>query len=362
VILAGGGTGGHIYPAVAIASEFKSRYPDSEILFVGTKKGLEKEIVSKHQFRLEFISAKGFVRGLKKEILLLPFFLMRSIIETWMIMRNFKPDIVVGTGGYVSLPVVLMAGIMGKKTLIQEQNSFPGLSTRILSLVAGRVCLSYENSANFFLVRKKLKILGNPVRKGIISGEKNKGIKELNLHPDKKTLFILGGSQGSKKINASVKEAVNYFEQYEDIQLLWQTGEKDFENIKNFMKDKKITSSVFPFIQDMASAYAVSDLLVCRAGALTLSEIAACGKPSILIPYPFATGDHQRYNALFLKEKGAAELLLESELMGENLAERAVDLLMNENKLKQMSENIKTLAKPLATSQIVNEMEELLER
>lgn len=362
MILTGGGTGGHIFPAIAIATEFKNRFPNSEILFVGTRKGLEKEIVTKNGFKLEFISAKGLARGLKKELLALPLFLIKSFLESWMILKKFRPHIVVGTGGYVSLPVVLMANLMGKKTLIQEQNSFPGLTTRILSLIAERVCLSYESSIKYFISKKKLIVLGNPIRREILLGDKEEGLKKFNLKPDKKTVFILGGSQGSKRINQAIKEGVSYLEQFDNIQLLWQTGEKDFEEIKNFMKEKKLTSTVLPFIQDIADAYAVSDLLVCRSGALTLAEVTACGKPSILIPYPFATADHQRYNALFLEERGAAEIILEKELKGENLTEEIIQLLMDDNRLKEMSKNSLALAKPFATSQIVDEMERLLKR
>ena len=362
MILAGGGTGGHIYPAIAIATEFKYRFPDSEVLFVGTKKGLEKELVLKNNFKLEFISAKGLARGLKKELFILPFFLVKSLLESRMVIKKFQPKIVVGTGGYVSLPLVLMASLMGKKTLIQEQNSYPGLSTKVLSFVVNRVCLSYQSSTRYFLFKKKLKILGNPIRKEILSGDKEKGLRKFNLKPDKKTVFILGGSQGSKRINNAIAEGMSYLEQFNDIQILWQTGSQDFEKVKDFMRRIKLSSTVLPFIQDMAQAYAVADLLVCRAGALTLSEVAACGKPSILVPYPFATADHQRFNAFFLKEKGAAEVILEKELKGGNLAELIMELLKDENRLKERSKNAKALAKPLATSQIVDEMVELLNK
>jgi len=362
VILAGGGTGGHIYPAIAIASEIKCRFPDSEILFIGTRKGLEKELVPRNNFNLEFISAKGLARSLRKELFFLPFYILKSLLESRTILRKYQPDIVVGTGGYVSLPVVLMASLQRKKTLIQEQNSYPGISTRILSLVASRVCLSYQDSTRYFPLKRKLRVLGNPIRKEIISGNKEEGLKKFDLNPDKKTVFILGGSQGSRKLNQALREGISYLEQPGDIQLLWQTGSKDFEEIRDSMKGANVASTVLPFIQDMSLAYAVADLLVCRSGALTLAEVTACGKPSILIPYPFATADHQRYNAMSLKEKGAAEVILEKEIKGENLAILIVGLLKDENRLKEMSKNAKMLAKPMAASQIVDEMEELLSK
>jgi UDP-N-acetylglucosamine--N-acetylmuramyl-(pentapeptide) pyrophosphoryl-undecaprenol N-acetylglucosamine transferase len=362
LILAGGGTGGHIYPAIAIANEFKSRFSDSDIIFVGTRKGLEKELVSENDFRLEFISAIGLARSLKKELFILPYILVKSLLESRMVIKKFNPDMVIGTGGYVSLPVVLAAGLMGNKTVIQEQNSYPGLSTRILSLLAGRVFLAYQNSTRHFLFKKRLRITGNPVRKEVFSGNREEGLKKFSLEPDKKTVFVFGGSQGSKNINKAIKEGMEYLKKYEDLQFLWQTGSKDFEEIKDFMKGINLTSTVLPFIQDMASAYAVSNLLVCRAGALTLAEVTACGKPSILIPYPFATADHQRYNALSLKEKGAAEVVLEKELKGENLAELIAGLIRDDNRLKVMSDKARMLARPLATSQIVDEMVNFLNR
>ena len=360
VILAGGGTGGHIYPAIAIANEFRYRFQDSEILFIGTRKGLEKELVPRNNFSLEFISAKGLARGLRKELLFLPFYILKSLLESRALLRKYQPDIVVGTGGYVSLPLVLMASLLGKRTLIQEQNSYPGISTRILALFANRVCLSYQDSTSYFPLKRKLRVLGNPIRKEIVSGNREDGLKKFDLKPDKKTVFIFGGSQGSRRINQSIKEGISYLEQAKNIQLLWQTGSKDFEEIRDIMKGANVASTVLPFIQDMSSAYAVSDLLVCRAGALTLAEVTACGKPSILIPYPFATADHQRYNAMSLKEKGAAEVILEKDLKEENLAIQIVKLLKNENSLMEMSKNARSLAKPLATSEIVNEMEKLL--
>jgi UDP-N-acetylglucosamine--N-acetylmuramyl-(pentapeptide) pyrophosphoryl-undecaprenol N-acetylglucosamine transferase len=362
VILAGGGTGGHIYPAIAIANEFKYRFPDSDILFIGTRKGLEKELVPRNNYKLEFISVKGLSRGLRKELFILPFYILKSLLESRTVLRKHQPDIVVGTGGYVSLPVLLMASLLRKKTLIQEQNSYPGISTRILAVFANRVCLSYQDSIRYFPLKGKLKVLGNPIRKEIISGNREEGLRKFDLNPDKKTVFILGGSQGSRKINQAIREGINYLEQPGNIQLLWQTGNRDFEEIREFMKGINLNSTILPFIQDMASAYAVSDLLVCRAGALTLAEVTACGKPSILIPYPFATADHQRYNAMSLKEKGAAEVILEKEVKGENLVILIVELLKDENRLKEMSRNAKMLAKPMAVSQIVDEMEELLKK
>ena len=362
MLLAGGGTGGHIYPAIAIAREFKNRFPDSDILFIGTRKGLEKKIVPENNLRIEFISAKGLARGLKKELFVLPLFLFKSLVESWMILKKFRPDIVVGTGGYVSLPVVLMASLMGKKTLIQEQNSYPGLSTRILALIADRVCLSYESSLRYFPIKKKLRISGNPIRAEVLSGNRGKGLKSFDLDPDKKTVFVFGGSQGAKRINQAIREGINNLEQFGGVQLLWQTGKKDFEEIEGFMKGKRLTLTVLPFIDDMASAYAVSDLLVCRAGALTLAEVTACGKPSILVPYSFATADHQRFNALFLKERGAAEVVLEKELEGESLTKKIIQLLRDDNRLKEMSKNALALAKPFAASQIVEEMERLLNK
>jgi UDP-N-acetylglucosamine--N-acetylmuramyl-(pentapeptide) pyrophosphoryl-undecaprenol N-acetylglucosamine transferase len=360
VILAGGKTGGHIFPAVAMAEEFKRRYPESKVIFVGTKDGLESRIVPKHGFKLIFICARGLKRKASLRNLMLPCYVLKSLYQSLRILNQERPDLVVGTGGYVSFPMVLSARLRNIPTLIQEQNSYPGVSTRLLAFLVDRVCLSYLSSMEYFLIKRKLTVVGNPVRAEIVSANRYEASRKFNLDPSKKTIFIFGGSQGAHAINQVVLESLDFLS--ENWQLLWQTGESDFVFVSEKAKGKKIKCEILPFIEDMRSAYAASDLVISRAGALTLAEICACGKPSLLIPYPFATADHQRYNAEALQKEGAAEIILQRDLTGEILAQKLFSLFLDEEKLKRMAEQSKKMGRPDATSFLVNEMEKLLKK
>jgi UDP-N-acetylglucosamine--N-acetylmuramyl-(pentapeptide) pyrophosphoryl-undecaprenol N-acetylglucosamine transferase len=360
VILAGGKTGGHIFPAIAMAEEFKRRFPESKVVFVGTKNGLESKIVPKHGFKLIFICARGLKRKASLRNLMLPCFVLKSLRQSLRILNQERPDLVVGTGGYVSFPVVLSACLRNIPTLIQEQNSYPGVSTRLLALLVNRVCLSYLSSRDYFLTKGKLKVIGNPVRAEIVSANRYEALRKFNFDPSKKTIFVFGGSQGAHAINQAVLESLDFLS--EDWQLLWQTGESDLAFVTEKVKEKKIKCAVLPFIEDMRSAYAASDLVISRAGALTLAEICACGKPSLLIPYPFATADHQRYNAQVLQKEGAAEMILQKDLTPELLTGKLSSLLSDEERLKRMAEQSKKMGRPDATSLLVNEMENLLKK
>jgi len=360
VIFAGGKTGGHVFPAVAMAKEFKKRFPESQVIFVGTKDGLESMIVPKFGFKLIFICARGLKRKASPKNILLPYYILRSLYQSLRILNEEKPDLVVGTGGYVSFPVVFSARLKNIPTLIQEQNSYPGISTRLLAFLVDRVCLSYSSSSDYFLTQGKLKMIGNPIRADMVSADRYEGLIKFNLDPGKKTIFIFGGSQGSHAINQAVLESMDFL--LENWQLLWQTGEGDFVSVSEKVKEKKIKCVVLPFIEDMRSAYAASDLVISRAGALTLAEICACGKPSLLIPYPFATADHQRYNAETLQREGAAEIILQKDLTGGILAKKLFSLLSDDEKLKRMGERSKKIGKPEATSLLVDEMEKLLKK
>jgi UDP-N-acetylglucosamine--N-acetylmuramyl-(pentapeptide) pyrophosphoryl-undecaprenol N-acetylglucosamine transferase len=360
VIFAGGKTGGHIFPAIAMAKEFKKRFPESQVVFVGTKDGLESKIVPGYGFRLICIQAKGLRRKVSSNNILLPYYLMKSLYQSLRILNEERPDLVVGTGGYVSFPVVFSARLKNIPSLIQEQNSYPGVSTRLLALLVDRVCLSYSSSMEYFLSKRKLAVVGNPVRAEIVSANRYEALRKFKLDPGKKTIFIFGGSQGAHAINQAVSDSLDLL--LENWQLLWQTGENDFVFVSEKVKEKKIKCALFPFIEDMRSAYAASDLIISRAGALTLAEITACGKPSILIPYPFATADHQRYNAETLQEEGAAEMILQENLTGESLSRLIFSLLSDESKLKKMGEQSKKMGGPEANSLLVDEMEKLLKK
>jgi UDP-N-acetylglucosamine--N-acetylmuramyl-(pentapeptide) pyrophosphoryl-undecaprenol N-acetylglucosamine transferase len=362
IIIAGGGTGGHLFPGIALAYELKKRYKDVEIFFVGTKRGIESRELPQLGFNLVTISVVGLNRKNIFRNIFVPFHLIESLVQSFMLLNRIKPQVVVGTGGYVSYPVLLLANLKKIPTLIQEQNSHPGITTRLLANRVSKVCLTYASSLEYFPCAKKkpdkFKVLGNPIREEITRGNRSLGLEKFNLSPDKKTVFIFGGSQGAHKINLAVLEALSGLK--DNIQLLWQTGEKDFSHIKEKAQKTKTTINLHPFIDDMGLAYAVADLVISRAGALTLAEITACGKPAILIPYPFATADHQRLNAQELEKNGAAKMILENNLNGKNLADLINQLFADENKLEQMSFVSKGMGKLDATSKITDEIEEWL--
>ncbi len=360
VMFAGGKTGGHIFPAIAMATEFKKRFPQSQLVFVGTKEGLEKRIVPQYGFKLLFIQTRGLSRRSYLSNLLLVFYLLKGFYQANKILNREKPNLVVGTGGYVSFPVVMLASLKNVPTMIQEQNSYPGISTRFLTHFTDRVCLTYSESIKYFSSREKLKVIGNPIRENLIPKDPDQTFSKFGLKKGKKTIFIFGGSQGAHTINHVFLQCLDLLKP--EWQTLWQTGEADFPDISQKVKGKEIPCKVYPFIEDMGSAYAASDLVVSRAGALTLAEITACGKPSILIPFPFATADHQRHNAEALQKKGAAKMILQKDLTAEKLSDEICWLLSDETKLKQMAEKSKMMGRPEATSLLVDEMEKLLKK
>ncbi len=360
IIFAGGKTGGHIFPAISMATEFKGRFPGSQMVFVGTKDGLETRVVPRYGFRLLFVQTRGISRKSYLSNLLLAFYLLRGLYQALRILKQQRPDLVVGTGGYVSFPVVMLASLVNIPTMIQEQNSYPGISTRFLAHFADRVCLSYPESGRYFSSPRKLAIIGNPVRADLIHREKNRALKDFGLEQGKRTIFVFGGSQGAHAINSAFLKCLELLEC--ECQVLWQTGQRDFSNISEEVKGKRMRCAVYPFIEDMGSAYAVSDLVISRAGALTLAEITACGKPSILIPFPFAAADHQRYNAQALQTRGAARVIPQRDLTPEKLASQIRTLLSDESQLRQMAERSKEMGSPEAAALLVDQMEKLLRK
>jgi UDP-N-acetylglucosamine--N-acetylmuramyl-(pentapeptide) pyrophosphoryl-undecaprenol N-acetylglucosamine transferase len=360
VIFAGGKTGGHIFPAIAMAMEFKKRFPRSQISFVGTREGLEKKIVPQYGFELFFTQVRGLSRKSNLSNLFWGIYLLRGLFQSLMILNRKRPHLVVGTGGYVSFPVVMLASLMHIPTMIQEQNSYPGISTRFLARFADRVYLSYPESTGYFPAGSKFKVIGNPVREDIIGADRRKALQEFGLDPDKKTLFVFGGSQGSRAINRALLECLGLLDS--TWQILWQTGKSDYGEVLRKTEKSKIKCAIHPFIQDMKSAYAAADLVISRAGALTLAEITACGKPAILIPYPFAAADHQRHNAEALKRSGAACVIPEKDLTPDRLSEEIHSLLADQTKLQEMAAKSRKLGKPDATWRLVDEMEKLLKK
>lgn len=348
-IISGGGTGGHIYPAIAIANEIKRQIPDAEILFVGAKNRMEMQKVPQAGFPIEGLNISGIQRKLSLENLKFPLKLIGSLWKARQIIKNFRPDVVIGTGGYASAPTLKMAQWLGVPTVIQEQNSLAGITNKWISKKAKKICVAYENMDKFF-PKEAIILTGNPVRADLLQiSDKKDGIYSFfGLNPKKKTLLVLGGSLGARKINQLIKKNLPFFEKI-GVQVLWQCGKFYFEEYKKFENQNV---KVLAFIDRMDLAYAVSDVMISRAGASSVSELCVVGKPVIFIPSPNVAEDHQTKNAQAIANKNSAILLKENEL-DTNFEKVFSDLIQNENQQKSLSENIKKLAKPNATKEII---------
>ncbi|MDZ7261172.1 MAG: undecaprenyldiphospho-muramoylpentapeptide beta-N-acetylglucosaminyltransferase [candidate division KSB1 bacterium] len=360
VLMAGGGTGGHLYPALALVEELEKRNLLAEVVFVGTSRGLEARVVPQAGYPLKLISIRGLRRRLSWENLLIPFQLIASLIQSARILWRFRPDAVIGTGGYVSGPVLFMAALMGIPTLIQEQNSYPGIATRILARWVDQVHLSFEESVKYFRNKANLRVSGNPVRHQLFQGDRQVAAKIFHLDPQKKTLFVFGGSQGAHRINLALLDILDRLLNFQDVQILWATGERDYEMVGQSCAQYGDRVCAKPYIDNMAAAYAISDLALCRAGATTITELALVGLPSILIPFPYATAGHQQFNAQALVNQGAAVMILEKDLSPDRLLTTIHELLENESQRKTMRKKAREWAKPQAASQIIDSLVELL--
>ena len=356
-ILSGGGTGGHIYPAIAIANELKLRFPDAEFLFVGAKDKMEMQKVPQAGYQIKGLWITGLQRKVSLPNLMFPFKMVDSLWESKKILKRFKPDVVIGTGGFASGPLVKMASMMGIPTVIQEQNSFPGITNKLLSKRANVICVAYENLERFF-PKEKMVFTGNPVRQDLIDVEskRTEAIQHFNLDPNKKTLLVLGGSLGARRLNQLIEKELEKIVS-QNVQIVWQCGKLYFEDYKIHNANNV---QVFPFIERMDLVYAVSDIIISRAGASSVSELCSVGKPVIFIPSPNVAEDHQTKNAKSIVDKKGGLLLKESELDAEfSLVFEA--LLKDEGKQNQLSENIKQLAMPEATKTIADEIVKLIQ-
>jgi len=355
-IISGGGTGGHIYPAVAIANELKARYPDAEFLFVGAKDRMEMEKVPQAGYSIKGLWISGLQRSLSFKNLMFPFKLISSLLASKKILKSFQPDIAIGTGGYASAPLLKVASNKGIPCLIQEQNSHAGITNKWLSNKVKSICVAYEGMEQFF-PSKKIKLTGNPVRQDLlnIDSKRKEAFGFFNLNPDKKTLLVLGGSLGAKKINELIYTSLSFFSSL-DMQVIWQCGSFYFETYRDKGDDNV---QVHDFLGKMDLAYAAADIIISRAGALSVSELCLVGKPVIFIPSPNVTEDHQTKNALAISKKNASLLLKESELK-EKFKSEFMSLVSSEERQLELSKNIKSLGKPNAAKEIVVEIEKLL--
>ncbi|WP_454980826.1 undecaprenyldiphospho-muramoylpentapeptide beta-N-acetylglucosaminyltransferase [Capnocytophaga haemolytica] len=355
-ILSGGGTGGHIFPAIAIADELKERFPDAEFLFVGAKDRMEMKKVPEAGYPIKGLWISGIQRKITLQNLLFPFKWIDSLLRSRRIIKRFKPDMVIGTGGFASGAVVKVAAGMGIPTVIQEQNSYAGITNKLLSKKAKRVCVAYEGMEKFFPANKIIET-GNPIRSNLIeaSGKNPVSSVYFGLNMERKTLLVLGGSLGARRINELIAKELPFFEQM-GIQVLWQCGKLYYEEYKKYESE---SVKVVSFIDKMDVAYAMADVIISRAGAIAISELCVVGRPVIFIPSPNVAEDHQTKNAKAIESKGAALLIPEKDL-DEEFEKVFRRLITNPNQLLALSDNIKKLARPDATKRIVDCIVKLL--
>ena len=356
VVISGGGTGGHIYPAVAVAQGLQRKLPHVEILFVGAEDRMEMEKVPKAGYKIIGLWISGFQRSLSPKNLLFPFKVISSVIKSLSIIKSFKPDVAIGFGGYASGAMLYAATIKKLPTVIHEQNSYAGITNKILKNRVDTICVAYDNMNKFFPERKLVKT-GNPIRQDLmqVDGLRAEAYTHFNLSPKLKTVLVIGGSLGARTINESILKNLNKFSD-NNVQLLWQTG-------KNFAEAKQVNQTgvnVQQFIYEMNLAYAIADVVISRAGALSIAELAQVKKPVILVPSPNVAEDHQTKNAMALVERDAAILIKDSDAK-QILVDECIALVKNEAKQVQLKNNIATFSMPDAADRIVTEILRVIE-
>jgi len=346
-LFAGGGTGGHLFPAVAVAEQIREMKPEADILFIGTKDRIEGRVVPKLGFKFRSIWIKGFSRKINFENLLFPMKLFVSVIQSLIINFSFRPKVAIGSGGYVAGPAIWAASVMGAKIILIEQNSYPGVTTRLLERYASEVHLSFQESKKYLRREKVHQLTGNPVRKNLGRMERTEALRKFGLSGEKKTLLVLGGSLGAKSINEAMSESLKILEE-NNIQIIWQTGKNYYEQFKIKNSDKV---KIYDFIEDMNAAYSACDLLLARAGATTIAELLNLGIPAILVPSPNVAENHQYYNAKSLSDNDAA-IIIEDKDLKKDLTKNVLDILNSESKLSDLKKNALAMAKPDAAKVI----------
>lgn len=347
IIITGGGTLGHVYPALAIADRLREK---AEILFIGTTAKIEKEVIQKEGFNFKGVNVQGWTG--KKDS---PKFITKLLVGFLLGLKytkEFKPDVVIGMGGFASVPTVLAAVLFRIPTLIHEQNTIPGKANRLLAKLVDKVAISFTDSVAY-LPAGKIELTGNPIRLAMGNIPKQEALNKLGLAPDKFTLLVFGGSKGAHRINEVMLQTIRLLPEAQ-IQVIWATGKADYAGIKESTEKLPIKTVVKEFFFEMAICYAAGDLVICRAGATTLAEIIACNLPAILIPYPYATDNHQEYNAKLLVEKGVVMMIKESEISVERLTKGILALAQNRHKLNAMAGNYQTLMTKDATQNVIN--------
>lgn len=350
ILIAAGGTGGHVFPAIAIADEIKKVNLNAEFLFVGTKGKIEARVVFQRGYAFANIWISGFHRSFRMDNLLFPIKVVVSLVQSFFLIRKFQPNVVIGTGGYVCGPVLLIASMLGVPTIIHESNSYPGVTTRLLSTRTTKIFTAFDATTRWLKRKDNVELIGTPTRNVLGTISQEHGIRFFNLDPSKKTVLIFGGSLGATSINQAVREMIHELTDA-GIQFIWQTGKSD-TTLVDEMKTKKNTW-VGIFIDKMEYAFAAADVVVCRAGATTLAELTRLGKAAILVPYPHAAADHQTFNARSLVDVGAA-IMITDENVKMMLKGEVISLLGDDKKRQHMSEACLKLGKPNAGSEIAH--------
>jgi len=359
IIITGGGTGGHIYPALAIAKGLQNKVPEVDILYVGTKNGLEADIVPKSALPFKTINVEGLYRPFSHRTL---FSLFKAVKGSWdgrKILRYFKPHVVIGTGGYVCGPLVFSAATLGIPTLIHEQNAFPGLTNRILARFVRHICVTFEDSLKYFPRKENISITGLPIRDEIISRKRLIGLENLGLSTDRLTVVITGGSRGARSLNYAMSSVYQKYQNDKNIQFYHITGQTGYQESLSFYKENRIEVlnhdriKIVPYLYQMEDALAAADIIIGRAGASFLSEVMVKGIPSILVPYPFAAANHQEHNARAMEKRGAAKVILDQELEEGKLLSDLETIISNVTFRSQMGAAAKEMGKANALDDII---------
>ncbi len=356
ILIAGGGTGGHVFPGIAVAEELRRLRRDCDVVFVGTRGGIEAQAVPEAGFRIRYLLSSGFHRRAwwrwPWAAVVNALGLLQSV---WVVLAE-NPRAVLGTGGYVSAPLALAAKLLGRPLILQEQNSIPGLANRLLARIADEVHLSFLEARGWFARKDHLKVTGNPVRAHILTGDRESALREFQLKPGRPTVFVFGGSLGARRINEAAVDTLRRLKGRVEVQFILQTGRADYDRVRATVQSEDLPASVLPFVKNIHMAYAVADLVVCRSGAMTLAEIAVCGLPSVLVPYPFAAHNHQEVNASNLVDRGAAVCIMDDDLTGERLAKEIAHLLADRQGLSRMSANARLFARPDAALRLAKRL------
>lgn len=359
IIVSGGGTGGHIYPAITLIQAIRERVPEAQFLYVGTSRGLEADIVPKEGIPFDTIELQGFERRLTLANFTRGFKAIAGLRKARRIVKEFRPDVAIGTGGYVCGPILLAASLMKVPALIQEQNVLPGITNRILSKFVTKIAVGAEAALKHF-PREKAVFTGNPIRRAVMEASREDGLKEFGFDGDKLIVLISGGSRGARAINRAMVPVLKEAKERDDVQFLHVTGKGEYEDIMNRLREAGVELSkaphirVEPYLYDMPKAMAMADLAVFRAGATGIAELTARGVPAILVPYPYASENHQEHNARALQERGAARMILNKDLTAETLGDTLRELLSKPDELKNMAAASRQMGRPNAADDIAD--------